>query len=173
MYPAVLKQAPACILPPTLATPDQQHVSRRVFERRFHFLSLERSPMQLLWSFLRKASTFERSRRCSLRVLASPLVGTVQDGLGGWRYLIRDNCAAVRLVGSVDSARLRIFGPQVRLGVHLACDAPRSRTCTLFGCLRRSWHVEMCPSQASCWRACRGVRSLSRSPKLWTTSARL
>ena len=129
--------------------------------------------MQLLWSFLRKASTFERSRRCSLRVLASPLVGTVQDGLGGWRYLIRDNCAAVRLVGSVDSAHHRIFGPQVRLGVHLACDAPRSRTCTLFGCLGRSWHVEMCPSQASCWRACRGVRSLSRSPKLWTTSARL
>ena len=106
-------------------------------------------------------------------MLASPLVGTVQDGLGGWRYLIRDNCAAVRLVGSVDSARLRIFGPQVRLGVHLACDAPRSRTCTLFGCLGRSWHVEMCPSQASWWRACRGVRSLSRSPKLWTTSARL
>ena len=62
------------------AADPEEHLSRRIFGRRFHFLSLKRSPRQLLRSFLRKASTFERSRHCSLRVLASPLVGAVRDG---------------------------------------------------------------------------------------------
>ena len=35
---------------------------------------------QVFMVYFRKASTFERSRHCTLRVLASPLVGAVRDG---------------------------------------------------------------------------------------------